>query len=304
MFSTAREKSQRVRLFKLLKINKNECKFFQTKLVSKRRFKNNLLENWEFKTRNNEKIPAYFIKPKEKKKYPTIIYCHAHGGNYSLGRDELIKGRKSLISEYASLLCSIGYAVLCLEMPCFGERQTPNESSLTKSLNWYGKTLYGKMISELISGIDFLTKRNDVKKSNIISLGFSMGATHSYWLAALDKRISKCIHICSFADLASLVRNGNHNLHSYYMTVPNLLSEFSTAKIAGLIAPRPQLVCVGLKDKLTDKKSFTISKRELINIYKSLGSKKNLKFIIENNSGHKETPKMREAILSFLNDKN
>ena len=57
------------------------------------------------------------------------------------------------------------------------------------------------------------------------------------------------------------------------MTVPNLLSEFSTAKIAGLIAPRPQLVCVGLKDKLTDKKSFTISKRELINIYKSLGSK-------------------------------
>ena len=70
-------------------------------------------------------------KPKEKKKYPTIIYCHAHGGNYSLGRDELIKGRKSLISDYASLLCSIGYAVLCLEMPCFGERQTPNESSLT-----------------------------------------------------------------------------------------------------------------------------------------------------------------------------
>ena len=48
------------------------------------------------------------------------------------------------------------------------------------------------MISELISGIDFLTKRKDVKKSNIISLGFSMGATHSYWLAALDKRISKC----------------------------------------------------------------------------------------------------------------
>ena len=67
MFSKVRENSQRVKLFKLLKINKKECKFFQTKLVSKRKFKNNLLENWEFKTRNNEKIPAYFIKPKEKK---------------------------------------------------------------------------------------------------------------------------------------------------------------------------------------------------------------------------------------------
>ena len=38
-------------------------------LVSKKKFKNNLLENWEFKTQNNEKIPAYFIKPKDKSKY-------------------------------------------------------------------------------------------------------------------------------------------------------------------------------------------------------------------------------------------
>ena len=304
MLSKANQNSQRKKLFKILGLEKNECKFIRSNLVSKKKFKNNLLENWEFKTQNNEKIPAYFIKPKDKKKYPTIIYCHAHGGNYSLGRDELIHGRKSIISEYASLLCSLGYAVMCLEMPCFGVRQIPSESSLTKSLNWYGKTLYGKMMSELISGIDFLTKRKDVNKSKIISFGFSMGATHSYWLAALDRRISKCIHICSFADLASLIKNGNHDLHSHYMTVPNLLSEFSTAKIAGLIAPRPQLVCVGLKDRLTDKKSFMISKRELIEIYSSLGCKKNIKFIIENNTGHKETLKMRKSIISFLNGKN
>ena len=189
-------------------------------------------------------------------------------------------------------------------MPCFGDRQIPNESSLTKSLSWYGKTLYGKMMSELISGVDFLTKREDVNKKKISSFGFSMGATHSYWLAALDKRISKSIHVCSFADLESLIKNGSHDLHSHYMTVPNLLSQFSTSKIAGLIAPRPQLVCVGLKDKLTDKVSFNKSKKELIKIYKSFGFSENLQFIIENNSGHQETVKMRRAVLNFLSSKN
>ena len=219
-------------------------------------------------------------------------------------RDELIKGRKSLLSEYASFLCSNGYSVLCIEMPCFGIRQKPNESSLSKSLNWYGKTLYGKMMSELISGINFLTKRKDVNKKKIFSLGFSMGATHSYWLAALDKRISKSIHICSFADLESLIKNGNHDLHNHYMTVPELLLQFSTSSIAGLIAPRPQLVCVGLKDKLTDKVSFNKSKIELIKIYKSFGFSENLQFIIEKNSGHRETVKMRRAVLNFLSSKN
>ena len=304
ILSKANQSIQRKKLFQLLKINKNECKFIGSKLISKKKFKKNVLENWEFYNINNEKIPAYFIKPQEEKLYPTIIYCHAHGGNYSLGRKELIHGRKSLLSEYASLLCSYGYAVMCIEMSCFGDRRIPNESSLTKSLSWYGKTLYGKMMSELISGLNFLVSRKDVNKKKIISLGFSMGATQSYWLAALDKRISKSIHICSFADLESLIKNGNHNLHSHYMTVPNLLTEFSTSKIAGLIAPRPQLVCVGLKDKLTDKKSFSISKKELLKIYNTFGYKKNLKFVTESNSGHKETPKMRRAILSFLSDNN
>lgn len=300
ILSKANQNIQRKKLFQLLKIDKHECKFIQSKIISKKNFNKNTLENWVFYNTNNEKIPAYFIKPQEGKNFPTIVYCHAHGGNYKLGRKELIYGRKSLLSEYASLLCSYGYAVMCIEMPCFGDRQIPNESSLTKSLSWYGKTLYGKMMSELISGVDFLTKREDVNKKKISSFGFSMGATHSYWLAALDKRISKSIHVCSFADLESLIKNGSHDLHSHYMTVPNLLSQFSTSKIAGLIAPRPQLVCVGLKDKLTDKKSFSIAKKELLNTYSSLGIKKNLKFVIESNSGHEETVKMRKAIINFL----
>ena len=67
MLSRANQNSQRKKLFKILGLEKNECKFIRSNLVSKKKFKNNLLENWEFKTQNNDKIPAYFIKPKDKK---------------------------------------------------------------------------------------------------------------------------------------------------------------------------------------------------------------------------------------------
>ena len=45
--------------------------------------------------------------------------------------------------------------------------------------------------------------------------------------------------------------------------------------------------------------------KEVINLYGGYKDEnKNSKFIIENNSGHKETLKMRKSIISFLNRKN
>ena len=85
------------------------------------------------------------------------------------------------------------------------------------------------------------------------------------------------------------------------MTVPGLLEKFSTAKIAGLIAPRNQLICVGLKDKFTDFKSFYISKNELETIYRKNKSEANLEFCVERKSGHIETLKFRKKVDNFLN---
>jgi hypothetical protein len=54
-----------------------------------------------------------------------------------------------------------------------------------------------------------------------------------------------------YADFAMLVETGVHDLHGHYLTIPGLLMETSTGEIAGLIVPRPHLICAGLDDPLT-----------------------------------------------------
>jgi len=37
-----------------------------------------------------EPVPAYFVRPRDRKgRLPVVLYNHAHGGNYELGKDEL-----------------------------------------------------------------------------------------------------------------------------------------------------------------------------------------------------------------------
>src|SRR5512139_3291659 len=41
-----------------------------------------------------EVVPAYFIHPLGAKgPFPTVLYNHAHGGEYEIGKDELLNGR-------------------------------------------------------------------------------------------------------------------------------------------------------------------------------------------------------------------
>lgn len=112
-------------------------------------------------------------------------------------------------------------------------------------------TLFGQMLSEQQAALTWLSMRNDVDPARIGMTGISMGATLSYFLAALDPRIAAIAHLCCYADFATLVATGAHDLHGHYLTIPGLLAETSTGEIAGLVAPRPQLICVGLDDPLT-----------------------------------------------------
>ncbi len=277
---------QRKKILSLLGITNDTKQFKNFNLLSKKKWKDGHLEDWKFINSNSEIVPGYFLYPEGKGPFPIVIYCHAHGGTYDVGRVELLKGRKSLLSDYGTFLLEKGFAILCLEMACFGSRKLPNESNRSKSCLWNGRTLFGQMISELMSGVDFIFNNPLIEKKKIISFGLSMGATHSFWLAALDKRIHSSIHMCAFADLNCLLKNNLHDMHGHYMTVPNLLKNFNTAKIAGLIAPRQQLVCVGLKDKFTNLECFSVAQKELKSIYSFYSSLQNLEFYVGKTSGH------------------
>jgi hypothetical protein len=246
-----------------------------------------------------EDIPGTFLRPPAgHAPVPALIYAHAHGNNYAVGGAELTKGRPSLYGPYGPDLVRAGIAALSFDLPAFGARQSPTEAARAKAHLWRGQTLFGQMLAELQYGVSFLAAHPAIVPDRIGALGFSMGSTLAWWLAALDTRIRAASALCSFADLETLVASGADDGHGIYMTVPGLLPIARSGQIAGLAAPRALQICVGLRDWSTPEDAFATGRTDLEAAYKNAPER--LEFHVEPESGHVETPAMRAAVLDFL----
>ena len=130
--------------------------------------------------------------------------------------------------------------------------------------------------------------------------GISMGATLGYWLASVDARLGCVAQLCCFADFGRLVETGAHDLHGIYLTIPGLLERTSNGGIAGLIAPRPQLIGIGDLDPLTPPDAVDLALSQTRAAYEAAGAPDNLVLHREAATGHAESPAMREAVLAFF----
>jgi dienelactone hydrolase len=246
-------------------------------------------------------LPALFTRPEHGTgPFPAVLYLHAHGNRHDIGKRELIEGRPALLSPYAADLAERGIAALCLDMPTFGERASETESIAAKRHLWRGTTLFGHMLRDAQIGLDVLSERTDVDPARLGAFGISMGATHAFWLAALDDRVRSVAHLLAFADLAWLLDHGAFDLHGLYMVVPGLVGQVSTGAIAGAIAPRPQLCGVGLKDPLTPPAAVDVAAAELADAYAAAGATDRLTLLREPEAGHRETKAMRQRVLDHM----
>lgn len=246
-----------------------------------------------------EEVRGILTRPLDaESRLPAILYGHSHGGGYSIGARELLDGREYLLSPLGPVFARAGYVTLCIDMPVFGERATVSESAAAKALLWYGESLFGEMLSDHGAALTYLAGRDDVDASRIGAFGISMGCVLSYWLAAIDQRIAAVAHLCCFADFRTMVALGAHDGHGIYLTVPGLLRETDAGHIAGMIAPRPQLICIGEVDRLTPQAAVARAMAEVRPAYTSVPDA--LEVISEPGVGHEETERMRAAVLDFF----
>ncbi|MCW1968927.1 MAG: acetylxylan esterase [Anaerolineae bacterium] len=250
-----------------------------------------------------EGVPAYFVKPADisaNEPMPCVIFNHSHGGNYVLGKNELLDGNVYLHNQpYAEALTAQGYTVLAIDHWLFGERRGRSESELFKYMLWHGQVLWGMMVYDSLRALDYVCSRTEVDSQRIATLGLSMGSTMAWWLAALDERVRVCIDLCCMTDFQALIETRGLDGHGIYYYVPSLLKHFTTAEINALIAPRPHLSLNGNQDRLTPASGLDWIDAELKQVYAAHAASPAWQ-LKRYETGHFETAEMRAEVLTFL----
>jgi dienelactone hydrolase len=260
-----------------------------------------LLEKLELDLNGIEPVPAYFVRPKKSLgRVPAVLYNHAHGGDYALGKEEFVNGRDGLQNPpYAEVLAELGWAGLCIDTWIFGERAHTSELDMCKAMLWQGRVLWGMMVHDSLRATDYLLSRPEVDPARTATLGMSMGSTMAWWTSALEPRIKVTIDLCCLTEFHTLLRKKGLGGHGIYYYVPGLLKHFTTAEINALIAPRPHLGIAGIHDSLTPVEGLDIIDRELTHAYAELGAPEHWR-LTRYDTGHEETAEAREEIVAFL----
>lgn len=294
----------RERLYRLLGKLPSRSKPISAELLEEQEYETFVLEKLVLDLNGIEPVPAYYLRAKRAAdRNPVMLYNHAHGGKYGIGKEELLSGSRALQSPaYGEVLTSLGISVLCFDSWAFGERSGRSEPDIFKDMLWNGRVMWGMMVYDSLRAVDYVTGRPDVDPMRIGTMGLSMGSTMAWWLGALDTRIRLVVDLCCMTDFQALLEEGGVRLHGLYYYVPDLLNHFTTSQINALIAPRPHLCTAGINDPLTPAAGLDRIDAELKRVYAEHGAS-DAWMMLRYDAGHEETAEMREAVVKFVSQR-
>jgi len=272
------------------------------------------LERFTFDNGIGHMVFGYVMVPSGlKRRGPAILYHHCHGNHYKNGKEEVITGAVPELDFAAGeALVREGFIVLCIDAYAFGDRQfqgpagkkekgARTEASLFKMFLWQGRTLWGMMVRDDLLALNYLLSRPDVDPNRIAAMGMSMGATRTWWAAALNERIKVAVSVACLTRYQNLIAQGQMKQHGIYYYVPNMLKEkLDTESIVGLIAPRPHLTLTGNRDAGSPASGVRIINAYQEYLYKLYDKPEHFRGLLYKGVGHQYTPEMWKETLNWL----
>jgi len=276
------------------------------------------LEHFTFKNGVGDIVYGYALIPDGLVgRGPAVLYHHYHGGRYENGKNEAIDagafdefGRPGFAP--AERLAQMGYVVVAIDAYAFGERrwQGPagrgeegrqTEWALSKVFLWQGRNLWGRMVCDDMLALNYLGARPEVDPDRIACMGMSMGATRSWWLAAMDDRIKACVSVSCLTRYQNLIAAGAVNQHGFYYFVPGMLSRcIDTEAVVGCIAPRAHLTLTGDQDHGSPVDGVRIINGFQESLYGLYGRRENFRGIIYGGTGHVWNMDMWNAAIDWV----
>ncbi|MBM3237966.1 alpha/beta fold hydrolase [Candidatus Poribacteria bacterium] len=101
----------------------------------------------------------------------------------------------------------------------------------------FGTTLFGMQLQDVIKGLDYLFKREDLNIDQIGCIGWGVGGLLALYAAAIDERLEQVAAINALCLYKSLL---DSPLYSYHFStfIPDVIRRFDLCDVAALIAPR------------------------------------------------------------------
>ena len=275
-----------------------------------------VLEKFQFDNGLGMTVPGYLFLPrgdaaaKAGQKSPAILYCHWHGGQYDVGKQELLQTNATPVAA-GPALAKLGYVVLGIDACCFGERngQGPGglaekggagEMTASKFQLWAGRTLWGVMVRDDQMALDYLCSRPEVDASRIGVTGISMGSTRSWWLMALDDRPRAAVNVACMTRYQDLTRDQMLKAHGIYYFVPGMLRHFDAEAVIALAAPRPMLFMTGDQDSGSPVSGCKTIEEKVRPIFRLTGSEADFQNVIYPGVGHVYLPEMWEKTVQWM----
>lgn len=269
------------------------------------------LERFEFDNGAGATVPGCLLLPATAQgPVPAIVYCHWHGGQYDVGKEELF-GTNATPVPAGPALARAGYAVIAVDAYCFGERNgagpggtqekgSAGELTASKFQLWAGRSLWGMIVRDDLMTLDYLCRRPEVDTNRIGITGISMGATRTWWAMALDDRLQAGVAVCCLTRYQDLIRAGGLRYHGIYYYVPGLLRQFDTEAVVALSAPRPLLFQSGETDAGSPVSGIRAIEDAVRPIYQLHEREANFRSRVYPGVGHVYLPEMWEETLRWL----
>lgn len=212
-----------------------------------------IIEWIEYQAEPGDVVSAILLIPRRRTPpLPAVLCHHQHAGQYDLGKSEPVGWAGDPRQAFASELCARGYIALAPDTIGFEDRSHPKlsgpdyERFLHYELLLKGLTLQGKMIWDVMRGIDYLISREEVDDRRIGMIGHAMGAAETWFSMSLEPRIKVGAASCGTTTYSGILAAAA--VHNPGLYVPGILKWGDVPEVISLVAPRPLLLLNGEKD--------------------------------------------------------